>query len=141
MTSLGSAEEPFVFTKTPGKLPKAVVPRRYEIRIEPDLAKATMRGRETIEIEVREPVQALVLNALNLDIDKAVLHAADVIPLKPQLDQNLQTVTFALPAKLAAGTYRLELEFSGRITEQPEGLVLHQISGRRIGKGRTDDTV
>ena len=46
------AEEPFAFARTPGKLPKTIVPLRYAIRIEPSIEKAVLRGSETIEIEV-----------------------------------------------------------------------------------------
>jgi len=31
------AEAPFSFESTPGKLPKTVVPRRYDITVQPDL--------------------------------------------------------------------------------------------------------
>src|SRR5258708_1540491 len=73
-------EGPFPFDKAPGKFPKSVIPPHYTIRIEPDLGKATLRGEETIEIEVREPVRELVLNSLGLEITDAALLGAVVTP-------------------------------------------------------------
>ena len=118
------AEEPFAFARTPGKLPKTIVPLRYAIRIEPSIEKAVLRGSETIEIEVREAVREVVLNSLNLEIDKATLNAAKPIALTPKLDVEKQTLTFALAEELPPGKYTLVLEYHGKLTEQTEGLYL-----------------
>ena len=52
----------------PYRLPRTVVPSRYEIRLEPDLRTSTFRGEETVEVTVREPVADVVLNAAELQI-------------------------------------------------------------------------
>ena len=118
------AEEPFRFENTPGKLPKTIVPLRYAIRIEPDIARAVLRGRETIEIEVRAGVREIVLNSLNLEIDKATLTTKKTVSLTPKLDVEKQTLTLALAEELPRGKYTLAIEFHGRLTEQTEGLYL-----------------
>ncbi|MEO7318319.1 MAG: M1 family metallopeptidase, partial [Chthoniobacteraceae bacterium] len=118
------AEEPFAFARTPGKLPKSIVPLRYAIRIEPSIEKAALRGSETIEIEVREAVREVVLNSLALEIDKATLTGAKPIALTPKLDVEKQTLTFALAEELPPGKYTLALEYHGKLTEQTEGLYL-----------------
>ncbi len=115
------AEEPFAWEKTPGKLPKEIVPKNYAVRIEPDLAGAVFRGKETIEIEVRQPVRQIVLHSRGLVITNARLGEQT---LTPQLDDAKQTLTFALDRELPAGDYRVELEFSGKLGEQPYGLYL-----------------
>lgn len=116
-----SAEEPFALEKTPGKLPKEIVPKNYTVRVEPNLADATFRGRETIEITVRKPARQIVLNSRGLTIAKARLGEQ---PLTPQLDEQKQTLTFALDRELPPGDYHLDLEFSGKLGEQPFGLFL-----------------
>ena len=118
------AEEPFAFERTPGKLPKSIVPLRYAIRIEPSIGKAMLRGSETIEIEVRAAVREIVLNSLNLEIDKATLNSGKPVALTPQLDAEKQTLTFALAEELPPGKYTLALEYHGKLTEQTEGLYL-----------------
>jgi len=46
-----SAESPFKFESTPGKLPKDVVPRHYAIRLQPDLEKFITTGKVDINLE------------------------------------------------------------------------------------------
>jgi aminopeptidase N len=116
-----AAEEPFTFDTTPGKLPKEVVPKSYAIRIEPNVEAADFHGSETIEIEVRKPVHKLVLNANGLEITRAQLAGET---LAPQLDVKQQTLTFPLAAELPAGSHRLEIDFRGKIGEQPAGLFI-----------------
>ena len=57
----------------PYRLPRSVVPDRYDIRLEPDLTTLTFRGEETIAVTVAEPVREIVLNAIELAIDEAVV--------------------------------------------------------------------
>jgi aminopeptidase N len=118
------AEESFAFEKTPGKLPKTVVPLRYDIRIEPDIATAAFTGAETVTIEVRQPVRQIVLNALGLAITDAKLKTTREIPLTAKLDPAEQTLTFPLDEELPAGRYELALHFAGKLTEQACGLYL-----------------
>ena len=118
------AEEPFAFDKTPGKLPKDVVPRRYAVTVEPDVERATLRGRETIELDVRRPVRRIVLNSLGLTITRAVLHAGGETVLVPQLDPAQQTLAFDLERELPAGAATLELEWTGTLSEAPQGLYI-----------------
>ena len=64
-----SAEKPFSFNETPGKLPKQVVPVEYSIRIVPNIDRFAFTGMEAVKLSVRSPVRQLVLNALELEID------------------------------------------------------------------------
>src|SRR6476646_12079092 len=68
-----SAEKPFSFKDTPGKLPKEVVPTDYSIRIIPNIDAFTFTGAETVKLKVRSPVHQLALNALELEITEASL--------------------------------------------------------------------
>src|SRR5437870_8991571 len=68
-----SAEKPFSFRDTPGKLPKEVVPTDYSIRIVPNIDAFTFTGAETVKLKVRSPVHQLVLNALEIEITEASL--------------------------------------------------------------------
>ena len=53
----------------PYRLPRVVIPTRYDIRLEPDLTTLTFRGEETIAVSIEEPVGEVVLNAVELAID------------------------------------------------------------------------
>jgi aminopeptidase N len=117
-----SADQPFAFDNTPGKLPKAVVPLHYVIRLEPNLEKFITRGSMTVDIEARQSVTEIVLNALDMDITKASLLAAHNTPLEISQDTNKQLVTLKLPAQIRPGKYTLALEFTGHLTEHGQGL-------------------
>src|ERR1044071_9061489 len=57
----------------PFRLPRHVLPTRYDLRLEPDLAVASFAGRVTIALTVVEPTDLILLNALELDIKDAVI--------------------------------------------------------------------
>ncbi|MEY2547645.1 MAG: hypothetical protein QOD64_227, partial [Verrucomicrobiota bacterium] len=119
-SSLVSAEKPFDFASTPGKLPKNVVPEEYAIRIMPDIDKRTFTGSETIKLTAREGVKQLVLNALEIKINKASIDGNAVPAAAIKLDEKQQTLT--ITGEVAAGTHQLELEFAGKINQQGQGL-------------------
>jgi aminopeptidase N len=116
------ADAPFAFDTTPGRLPKTVVPRHYAIRLEPDLDKFITRGSMTVDLEVRQPVAEIVLNALDLDVTRASLVADRETPLEINQNPDKQLVTLKLPAPIGPGRCRLALEFTGRLTEHAQGL-------------------
>src|SRR4051794_18264864 len=53
----------------PYRLPRTVVPTRYDLRLVPDLPAASFTGEETVAVTVGEPVDVFVLNAAELRID------------------------------------------------------------------------
>ena len=59
----------------PVRLPRSVVPERYELTLTPDLAARTFTGEELVAVEVREAVTELVLNVNELDVHRAELVA------------------------------------------------------------------
>ncbi len=122
ITLTAPAEQPFSFATTPGKLPKNIVPRHYDIHILPDLEKFTTRGSVTVDLEVLSPAKEIVLNARDLEVTRATLLGPPDLALKPRLDLGKQTVSLKLPKTLPPGQYRLALEFFGQITEQAQGL-------------------
>jgi aminopeptidase N len=117
-----TAEKPFDFATTPGKLPKTVVPEEYAIRITPDLGKFTFTGSEIVKLNVRQPVRQLVLNALEIKIKSATVDGKAIPASAIKLDPKEETLTIALANELAAGPHSLELNFAGKINQQGQGL-------------------
>src|SRR5260370_16606439 len=67
------------------RLPKNVTPKRYEIRLTPDLKAFTFQGDVTVAITVNEATDDVVLNALELEIDSvAAERAGKSLAAKPQ---------------------------------------------------------
>src|SRR5438105_12502177 len=114
------AEEKFSFEKTPGKLPKDVVPRHYNIDLRPDMETATTEGSQTVDIEVIRPITEIVLNALDLAILRAEILGVQAQPASLQFNQHEQTVTLKLARPLPAGNHQLHLDFKGKISEKSE---------------------
>ena len=127
------AEKPFSFKDTPGKLPKEVVPTDYSIRIVPNIDKSASRtdssrgeltftGTETVKLNVRSPVNQLVLNALELENTEASLDGKALPKSAIKTDREKELLTLALPSELARGDHTLALSFSGKINQQGQGL-------------------
>src|SRR5207245_11339146 len=117
-----SAEKPFSFKDTPGKLPKEVVPTDYSIRIVPNIDALKFNGTETVKPDLRNPVHRLVLNALEMEISDASLDGKTLPKSAIQIDRENELIIRALPSELAAGNHRLALSFSGKINQQGQGL-------------------
>ena len=122
ITAAAFAGEPFSFERTPGRLPKDVLPKIYRIRIEPDIGLAVFTGSVEIEVAVRSPVRTFTLNALGLTIRNATLDGDG--KLSPEVDAAKQFLTLTPREEVAAGAHRLRIEFSGAMTEQPQGIFL-----------------
>src|SRR5438309_615466 len=96
-TGSSDAEPTFSFAATPGKLPKTVVPIHYSLELQPDLDKLTLAGAEIVDIEVIEPTDRLMVNAVNLTVDAAAIEgdagtASQIVP-----DAAAETVTLIFP--------------------------------------------
>ncbi|PYL73045.1 MAG: aminopeptidase [Verrucomicrobia bacterium] len=116
------AEKPFEFARTPGKLPKEVVPTEYSTRIVPDIDKLVFTGTETVKLSVRSPVHQLVLNALELAITRASVDGKALPQSAIKIDEKAELLTLELPSELSAGDHTLALTFSGKINQQGQGL-------------------
>jgi hypothetical protein len=57
------------------RLPRDVLPRRYELRIEPDLDAATFSGREDVAVEVVTATDRIVLNVADLEVGEVWVDA------------------------------------------------------------------
>ena len=119
-----AAEEPFSFAKTPGKLPKTVVPSEYTIAITPDVEAGTFQGFVKIVVDVAQPTDRIVMNSLGLKIARARVVEKGSADLPVTLNEAEQTLTLAMETPLAAGRHTIEITYSGRLGEQPQGLYI-----------------
>ncbi len=104
------------------RLPRTVVPRRYELTIEPDLDAATFTGREAVEIELTEAVDEIVLNAAELEIDDAWLEAeGGRTDLDVHLDPDTERLHLGLPGPAGPGEAVLHVSFRGVLNDQLRG--------------------
>lgn len=107
----------------PNRLPTTVLPRRYELHLEPDLSTDRFGGRASIAVEVRETVREIVLHSLELDITEAVLEQdGSTVALTVGLDPDHERVVLGAPAPLTIGSAVLRLTWSGELGDRLVGL-------------------
>ena len=114
----GSLLEP-----TSYKLPETVRPERYEMRLTPDLNAFTFAGEETVAVTVREPVNEIVLNAVELTIHTAAIISSEgeTLPGIATLDEPNERAVLRFPKRLKPGPWKLYLTFSGILNDKLHG--------------------
>ncbi len=122
LVARGAAEEPFAFAKTPGKLPKGLVPLEYGVHIAPSIENGTFTGSVRVVLDFREAAPSIVLNSLGLEITGARLDGETKALGQPVLDPLAQTLTLPLTSQPPLGKHELLIKFTGKLREQPEGL-------------------
>jgi puromycin-sensitive aminopeptidase len=107
----------------PYRLPRVVIPTRYDIRLEPDLTTLTFRGEETIAVSIEEPVGEVVLNAVELAIDEAVVVDGRGREQRGavRLDEAAERCHLTFTEPLATGSGRLRLSFRGTLNDKLRG--------------------
>ena len=107
----------------PYRLPRHVVPIRYDLRLEPDLATASFAGQETITVTVHRPTSDIVLNAIELDISSATIEGESGPARKAAivLDGTLQRCHMTFTEPLSPGNWRLTIIFSGTLNDKLRG--------------------
>jgi len=105
------------------RLPATVSPEHYEIRLTPDLEKFTFQGEQKVVIAVHEPVREIVLNAVELKIDHACLKddSGTKIEAEVSLDEANERATFKFPQPVAAGRWKLHIDFTGTLNDKLHG--------------------
>jgi puromycin-sensitive aminopeptidase len=107
------------------RLPRSVVPSRYDLTFAPDLEAATFSGSEDVTLDVVEDLDgSIVLNANELSIDGGSIAdgAGTVLDLASvELDEELQRATLRFDGPIAAGRWMLHLDFRGTLNDRLEG--------------------
>src|SRR5262245_55577114 len=107
----------------PYRLPRTVVPPRYDLRLVPDIPSASFTGEETIAVTVGEPVDLFVLNAVELRIDRAelTLQTGETLPGSVILDAQEERCRLSFGRSVPAGNHRLFLSFAGTLNDKLRG--------------------
>jgi len=109
-------------TLDPYRLPRHVVPSKYELRLEPDLEKAVFHGQETVTVTVFQPATSVILNAADLAISHAAIENAQIrLDAAIELDEPLQRCRLTFPQTVTPGDWRLHLTFHGQLNDKLRG--------------------
>jgi puromycin-sensitive aminopeptidase len=110
-------------TESPFRLPRTVVPDHYDITLDVDPGRDSFAGTVGIDVRVLEPVDRIVLNTAELDIDDVALSSGSgAIAVTDVVHDDRERTTLALATEVDAGSYRLELRYRGVLNDQLRGL-------------------
>jgi aminopeptidase N len=114
------------------RLPATAKPSHYDILIEPAADARTFHGVVRIDIDVLQPVQTIVLNALELRFTNAILESREAeqqdvppparSPSRIDIEPNDETASFTFADPVAPGRYRLVVDYDGVVNSTAQGL-------------------
>ncbi len=111
---------------TTTQLPRNVRPTHYDVAIAPHAQTMTFDGQVTITLDVLEPTTTIILQAVDMTFASAKLSPATgkgkAVAAKVGVDADAQTATFTFDKPLAVGSYRLAMDYTGKIGTQANGL-------------------
>jgi puromycin-sensitive aminopeptidase len=109
---------------SPYRLPRTVVPSRYDIELEPDLVDFTFAGTCAATVDVVEPTLTVVCNAIELEVAAATAEADDGTRLDAtaiSLDEESERLTLTFGSALTPGTWVLHTTFTGILNDKLHG--------------------
>ncbi|HZD17116.1 MAG TPA: M1 family metallopeptidase, partial [Actinomycetota bacterium] len=106
------------------RLPRSVAPRRYDLVIEPDLEAGTFAGSEDVRVEIREPLDEVVLNAADLEVSDGWLEGPGgrLEATEVRIDPETERAHVRLEGQAEPGEWTLHLSFAGMLSDRMRGL-------------------
>ncbi|OQW36756.1 MAG: hypothetical protein A4E19_21245 [Nitrospira sp. SG-bin1] len=107
----------------PYRLPRHVIPTRYDLRLEPDLATGRFAGQATVLISVKHATRTILLNAVDLTIQSAVVERPNRQSRKAsiEVEQQTQRARLSFQETIDPGEWKLAVSFEGTLNDQLRG--------------------
>ncbi|TGO42655.1 hypothetical protein BHYA_0006g00580 [Botrytis hyacinthi] len=106
-------------------LPANVIPRHYDLTLEPDFKKHTYEGTVIIDLDVADDTTSISLNTLELEIHSTkVTSGSEAISSTPDVSYNedSQTTKVAFKQTIPKGTKaQIEMKFTGQLNDKMAG--------------------
>jgi len=105
------------------RLPYSVEPRRYALRLTPDLDHATFTGEVHIEVLVHEAIDEIILHAAELTVDSATLEpgGGERQALAVHVHEVSERLVLTPASSLAPGPAVISLDFAGILNDKLHG--------------------
>ncbi|KAI7997685.1 Aminopeptidase M1 [Camellia lanceoleosa] len=113
--------------KAQPRLPKFAVPKRYHINLKPDLVTCKFAGAVKITVDVVTDTKFIVLNAVDLFVDRNSLHFTDTSGCKVsevlgvELFEEDEIMVVEFPQNLQLGLGILCIAFEGTLNDKMKG--------------------
>jgi puromycin-sensitive aminopeptidase len=110
-------------TDDPYRLPRHVLPVRYDLRLEPDLSSAAFHGRISVTLTVLQHTDVIVFNSLELAVEDAVVEGDGGArqTASVALDESLERCRLTVTKPLGPGQWRLHMKFRGTLNDKLRG--------------------
>ena len=102
----------------PYRLPRHILPSRYDLTLEPHLGDATFEGQAIITVDVLVATRFIVLNSIEIDIKSVFV---DGQPAPFSLDEESERLFIGLIEELQPGTAMIDIVFSGILNDKLRG--------------------
>jgi aminopeptidase N len=114
------------------QLPSNAVPEHYDLFVRPAPNHLRFDGTVRIKIDVREATSEIVLNAVELQLQHAVLDAHEIADII--VNQNEQIATLKFNDAIERGTHAISIDYAGKIYQSAQGLFVSEydtLEGRK----------
>ncbi|KAI0424924.1 peptidase family M1-domain-containing protein [Xylaria sp. FL1042] len=105
-------------------LPTNVIPRHYDVTLEPDFKKFTFEGKVVIDFDVQEESKSISLHTIEIDIHSAHIKSGDTIVTSSSAityDESTQVSKIDLKDAVPKGKTQLEIKFTGQLNDSMAG--------------------
>ncbi|XP_062198704.1 aminopeptidase M1-C-like [Phragmites australis] len=103
------------------RLPRFASPRRYDLRLRPDLVALTFTGTAAVAVAVSAPTRFLVLNAAYLSVDRVSIRFRDLAPNEVAFFEDDEILVLGFAKVLPLGEGVLSMKFNGTLNDQMRG--------------------
>ena len=123
------------------RLPGTVIPEHYTLWFEPDLAKETFRGRESIRVTVTEPTTSITLHAAEITFGEVTITSGGRTQIaKVTTDAKGETATLTVPQRLGEGQATIQITYDGVLNDQLRGFYISKANGRKYAVSQMEAT-
>jgi len=123
------------------RLPQTVTPTNYTLELTPDLKAAKFTGRETIDVTLKEPLDHITLNAIEIHFDSVTAQVnGKTLAATVTLDNAKQQATFAFAEKIPSGKAALKVAYTGILNNQLRGFYLSKTAQRNYAVTQFEST-
>ncbi len=140
------------YRPNPYRLSRNVIPVRYDLTLEPDLASATFKGEVVISVTLlggdptngnspSESITAITLNAAELEIFEAkIIQSGQTHPAAVTLDEKTERATFQIePGLLSPGEAQIACKFTGVLNDKLRGFYRSTYTASSTGSSAVSD--
>ena len=114
------------------RLPTNVIPNHYAITITPNLADETFSGEETIDVDVKESVSSITMNAVGFSYhDVSVTSGGKTVTANVAESAANETITLTTAEPLAVGPASIHIGFDAPLNKQLRGLYVSRTPSRK----------